>query len=558
MKRSTLFMLLTPLVVSIAVSCKQGDKNGAMIPADAGVVVHINSPSLTSKLSWKEIQQTNWFKEMYTEASDSLAKKLMDDPENSGIDPKADMVLFVKRQNQGGYMAFQGSVKDADAFEAFNKNISKGAVTATEGDFSSIVIENKAVVTWNDKHFVYVMDAPMGGASEYMLEGDGAQQSSSFPPDSLRKFGKSLFILDNENSLGENKRFSTLLKEDGDIHLWINTENLSGGLGAGMLSMMRLNVLLEGNVSATTVNFGDGKITMKSRQYYGKEMTDLIEKYSPKPISDDIVNRIPTQDVAAAFVMNYPPEGLKEFIKLIGVDGMVNGFLGKAGYSVDEFIKANKGEIIVAFSDFKMENKTMTVPNEYGEPYTYSTNTPDIKFLFCASIRDKAAFDKLISTINSQLPAEASEQLSSKFNYKVNNNWFAASNSPEYVDKFLAGTNNKVPFADKISGHPFGGYIDIQKLLAATSSGITDSSAKDAINASIKLWQNVVFHGGEVKDGAMISEGEINLMDKNTNSLKQLNQYLDVLSKSYKSKQRAISFDSALPGNTDASTPVED
>jgi hypothetical protein len=121
--------------------------------------------------------------------------------------------------------------------------------------------------------------------------------------------------------------------------------------------------------------------------------------------------------------------------------------------------------------------------------------------------------------------------------YNINNNWFAIGNSGDHVNKFLAGGNNKQAFADKISGHPFGGYIDIQKLLKSMDADHTDSSGKVLSNASLKMWQDVVITGGEYKNGALAGEVEINFMDKNTNSLKQLSLYFEQLSKMMKSWQ---------------------
>ena len=51
MKRVSLLLTLSSSVLLLAVSCKKGDKTGLLVPEDAGVVVHINSASLSSKLS---------------------------------------------------------------------------------------------------------------------------------------------------------------------------------------------------------------------------------------------------------------------------------------------------------------------------------------------------------------------------------------------------------------------------------------------------------------------------------------------------------------------------
>src|SRR5437868_10861759 len=79
-------LLLILLVAAVALnSCSnKGGKSGLMVPKDAAVVVHINSSSLSSKISWNEIKQANWFREMRTHSddNDSLTQRLFDDPAN--------------------------------------------------------------------------------------------------------------------------------------------------------------------------------------------------------------------------------------------------------------------------------------------------------------------------------------------------------------------------------------------------------------------------------------------------------------------------------------------
>ncbi|MGZ5133697.1 MAG: DUF4836 family protein [Flavitalea sp.] len=551
MKRTSFALLFLAISSILIFSCKQTNKTGAMIPNDAAVVFHLNANSLNSKLSWDEVKQTNWFQETYADAPDSLAKKLMDDPANSGMDIKSDFIFFLKNQGNFSYMAFGGSVKDAAAFEAFNKKVSNGAATTKDGDFNRIQLPGGAVVTWNKDRFVYVMNAPyMNMAKNFaMQEGDIATEPTSLTPDTLMQIGKSLFTLKSDNSLGGNKRFGDMIKEDGDLHMWLNSEYMYNGLGAGMLSMMKVNTLIQGNVSATTINFDNGKITMKSKGYSNKELDRLFDKYPAKEISADLINRIPSQNVVAAFVMNYPPEGLKEFMKVIGVDGMVNGFLGKANYSIDEFIKANKGDFVIAVTDFALTTRTDTINVQHGAPVTNTQSGPSAKILFATSINDKAAFDKLIGTVKAQGGDEMSRGMP-EITYNLNNNWFAISNSPDHVSKFLAGSNTDHAFAKKISGHPFGGYIDIQKILRSTESNMKDSAERIAFNASLQLWQDIVITGGKYTDGALSGEAEINFVNKNVNSLKQLNSYFDQMSKIMKSKKREFrySIDSVTAG----------
>jgi hypothetical protein len=529
MQRNSLLVLLAAVMMVIA-SCGHADKSAVTVPKDAGMVFHINTGSLTSKLSWKEIQQTNWFKEAYAEADDSLAKKLLDNPENSGIDIQGDLVFFLKRQGKGGYFAFEGLVKDPAAFEAYNKKMKPGAVSSKNGDLNVLKMDD-VVATWKDGRFIYLFDAPLfagfNGGGSY---GDSNGKLSA---DSLTAIAKTLYDLKGDATLGNDDRYASLLKEAGDLHFWMSAENIYGGMLTGMLSMTKISTLFEGNVTAATVNFDNGKISFKSKSYYNKELGKFYEKYKMKKIDEDMLARIPSNNVVGVFAMNYPPEGLKEFLKLVGVDGMANGFLGEVGYSVDEFIKANKGDLLVAVSDLAVKAEVVTMPSyeEGGQPYTYTKTDPSVKVLFGVSVNDKPSFDKMIGVVKAKVGDIPEGGGIPKISYTLNDKWFAAGNDEAQVNQFAAGgANNKQPFIGKLAGHGAGFYVDIQKIMKAWEPATTDSSAKIVLGESLKTFEDALFTSGELGGGSVTSQGELNFVDKSTNSLKQLNQYLDKVS----------------------------
>jgi major membrane immunogen (membrane-anchored lipoprotein) len=523
MQRNSLLVLLAAVMMVIA-SCGHADKSAVTVPKDAGMVFQINTSSLSSKLSWKEIQETNWFKEAHSEADDSLAKKLLENPESSGIDTKGDLVFFLKKQGKGGYFAFEGLLKDPAAFEAFNKKMKPTATGSKDGDLSILKIE-EGIATWKDGRFIYLFDAPVFNGFT-----GGSNSESKLSADSLISIAKTLYDLKGENTLGNDDRYTSLLKESGDLHLWVSAEHLYSGMMSGMLSMTKFSTLLEGNITAMTVNFDDGKISMKSKSYYNKEIGKLYEKYKMKKIDTDMLARIPSDSVVGVFAMNYPPDGLKEFLKVVGVDGMANSFLSEVGYSVDEFVKANKGDVLVAVSDLVVKSEVVTMPSyeEGGQPYTYTKTDPSVKVLFGVSINDKPAFDKMVGVVKAKVGEIPEGGGIPKISYTLNDKWFAAGNDEAQVNKFVAGgANNKQPFIGKLSGHPAGFYVDLQKIMKAFQPSTTDSTGKIVLAESLKVWEDILFTTGEVGGGSMSSEGEINFVDKKTNSLKQLNQYID-------------------------------
>lgn len=537
MQRNHLSLILLTVVISLLVSCSR-TKSGIAVPKDASLVVHINTSSLTSKVTWQEIQQNEWFRKLYANETDSLSKQLLDNPASSGIDLKSDLAFFVKKEGQGGYMAFEGGVKDAAAFEAFATKVNKGGKVVKNGDVNVLATSLKSLVAWTDNRFVYIMDVPMPSATSGLnSSSDGLSGPSSFPTDSLQKFAVQLFDLPGKNNLMSDDRFASLIKETGDIHYWVNAEQYYNSLG-GFLSLLKLNVLFEGNAYGATLNFENGKITFKSKAYYNKELNALMKKYEGGKVSAATINRIPSKNVVAVFALKYPPQGLKDMLKLIGVDGFVNSFFSGVGYSTDEFIKANKGDLLLSITDFSIKAQEITINDPDGNPQTIrQDDMPDAKILFAASVADKPSFDKLFGIMQTKIQ-ELSPEIANKVHFQLNNDWFAASNSPEQVNAFLSGGNNQFPFANRISGKAFGGYIDVQQLLKSAAPAITDSSARAAMDASINMWQDIVMTSGGEEGDAFVGEAEVNLVDKNTNSLKQLNKYLDTVSKLFESKNR--------------------
>ena len=529
MQRNLVSLLMLSVIITGIISCSR-NKSGIAIPKDASFAVHVNTNSLTSKVSWQEIQQNEWFKKLYAEETDSLTRKILNDPSNSGVDLQSELAFFVKKQNQGGYMAVEGGIKDAAAFEAFATKVNLGGKVVKNGDVSVLNTSRKSLVAWTANRFVFISDAPMPSLSSRLNSSSSdVSEPFSFPTDSLQKFAVELFDLPAKNNLINDDRFASVMKETGDIHYWVNAEQYYNSLG-GFLSLLKMNVLFEGNAYGAALNFDNGKITFKTKAFCNKELTALMEKHGGGKVSADMINRIPSKNVVAVFAFKYQPQGLLDLLKLMGVDGMVNSFLNSEGYSAAEFVKANKGDVLLSVTDFEIKGKEMTITDENGNPQTIKQNDiPGAKILFATSVNDKPSFDKLFAIL--QKKSLDLQPLSNDVHFQLNNDWFVAGNSAEQVNSFLSGGNNNFPFTSRISGKAFGGYINIQQLLKSAAPAVPDSNSKAAMDVSINMWQDIIMTSGGQKDDAFVGEAEINLVDKSTNSLKQLNKYLDAMSK---------------------------
>ena len=218
--------------------------------------------------------------------------------------------------------------------------------------------------------------------------------------------------------------------------------------------------------------------------------------------------------MAAFFAFNFKPEGVKEFLKILNMDGLINLGAAQVGFNLDDFVKANKGDILIAVTDIKQD----TLVGQNAD------------FIFAASINDKTSFNKII---------DAGKKFggpmlggNNKYAYNVNDKYFVFTNNKTVTDTYIAGTaNTSFDFMDKISGGPFGGFVNFQYILNNMKPKATaDSLDVEIYNASVKMWDNLLISGGNFKDGGITQHWEVNMVDKNSNSLKQLNSYLGTMS----------------------------
>lgn len=530
-------VLLAAASLLLFTACKNSKSPDLLVPKEALMAIHINLESLSSKLSWDEVSKTSWFQDIAKEAStDSVAKQLLAQPAQSGVDTRKSQTLFVASSKpRSFYTGWQGSLTDAAAFEKFLRQVDKDQKTTytKEGELNIASNNEAVVIAWNNSKFLMLGNF---GADKYMAPGNGGPFSGGNPLtiDSLKQIAVTLFKRKGDGLLGSDKRFAELITDGGDLHWWGNyASTIFNEYSGGMLSMMKVNLLVENTATAATISFDNGKITARTRQYLGKEVTNLFKEYEPKPISEATLSRLPATEVLAAGAFSYKPEGLKALLQLIGMDGMVNGFLGNAGYSIDEFVKANKGEILFAMSDFDLKRDSTAYEDFDGKKAYIYRNEPKVSFVAGTSVNDKEAFNKLIGILLKE--TDKIDQARPSVSYKLSDSWFATGTSAGEVDAFLAG-GAKPPYASKIAGHHAGFYLSFNRLFSIMQT-IKDYEKADTpadrwqaekamLDASAAFWEEVVANG-DVKNGVLTSYAEVVLKDKSTNSLVQLNKYLD-------------------------------
>lgn len=500
-------------------SCNKGSEIATRIPSDAYVVVHFNTKNLQEKLPWSEIKSTAWFQAAYNDSSkSSWSKKLMEDPSASGIDADKGLVLFVsKGEGEKLNIVIEGDLKSAEDFLKFNQPFNSPDTVNKDGNLNLLSLQHKGVVGWDDTRFIYVVSVPdsrgsfsFGGGNQSPLHRENTSIAAAYC--------KKIFNLPKDSSLAKDKRFTSLLNEKGDIHAWVNSEiMMKYSKATAALGMLKLNDLFEDSRNAFTANFEKGAMVVNQKSYLGKELTKLIKKYKGPGINTSLISKIPSDDIIGLFSINFKPEGLKEFLKLIGVDGFANLYLTQVGLTLDELTKALSGDFLVSVSD-------LTQSATQGDSIT--SKIPKGHFLFAMGIGDKASFQKLQDALHKVLPPPSGSP--NDVVMENNDKLFAVSNNQEFAKDFIEGKQDHKPdFLKEFDGKPLGFFMDINKILSFIPTDEKDSLKVAALQKSKAFWDKIVASGGNIKGDAMTGKTTISLVDKNTNSLKQLNTYLN-------------------------------
>lgn len=512
-------------------SCKSKSEAAKMVPSDAVLVTYFNTKSLLEKLPYEDVKNTELFKDAYANTKiPEWSKKFLNDPKATGIDLEKGVTFFIQKGSDDLFtFVLEGALSDAGNFEKFNKNLDSAQSPTDQKGIKSMTIKDGGVAAWNDKNFVYVFNTTDNSSQLNNWE-QHLDSVPSIPKGDLnaaKAFALRLFSLPSDSSLAKDDRYNSLINENGDMKVWVNSEKLmSLTPSLGMLSMLKMDAIVKDSRTAYNIVFDNGKITADQKSYYGKDMLNILKKYKGDDVKAEDIAKVPSKDIVGILAFNFKPEGLKETFKLLGLDGMINMSLSQMGLSFDDIIAAIDGRMLVSFSDLKA--------NLGGDSTGMTRSDVDFNILYKTGINDKAKFQKLLDVVNKMMGMTNASDVY----YNSNDKAFALSNHKEFADNYLAGKqDNKPEWLDKITGHPAGLYVNINKILNSIQLP-SDSIGSAMLQNSRAVWNDITAVGGEVKDDALVGTTTVTFMDKNTNSLKILNKYSDEMYRLGKEKKK--------------------
>jgi hypothetical protein len=530
------------LILAAMASCgKKSNTQGRYIPEDAALAVVVNGKTLCEKLPWSEVKQNEALEELFKDSTiGAEARKLLDDPEKTGIDIHNDFAFFLIKDSVNSYVCLSGKVKDEAAFRNTSGQMT-GGPAPSGGNARTFVKKDRLSIGWDKNEFIMAVHAPELGRNQTrdLMNPDTSQvlPAKFTPVDNAQSVCRQLFDMPEVASMAKSAKFTKLMEEPGDIHFWLNNEVMMREEGLNAASMLfNLDKLYEGSITTSSVQFENGNIRIKNNGYSGADLTKIFKRFSGSKASEDLLKSIPGKEIQGALAISFNPKALLELMKLFGLDGYMNIATSKLGFKVDDFIKANKGDILFAVSD--LHNKIDTAVTAQGEGSVTSITRAEGNYFFAANIGDKGAFTKMSDALKKMMSSGLGgmeKGVVTGSDEKV----FVMTNNGANKENFLKGPIQSPDFLASISGAPIGGYLNLHSIINAMQPDANADSSDRALHAlMLNMWDKVTLRGGDMEGDAMTQELVVSLMNKQENSLKQLNRFTAELSKNKKEQDK--------------------
>lgn len=555
LKKLTGFLLLATMLL---VACsKKGPTYTQYIPKDAGYVMAFDVKSMVLKLEKDNLKVEDLLAVLKDSTDPSKYTKALEtwkDFKDAGLDLESKLLVSIPKLDlDGGTLFVQTLVglKDADKLKAFIAKMPEAPKVQEEKDFS-YAINDDMVVAWKKDVVMMVAggETPNLSQMDDLLKGDTNNMAAPALPGNnagLLEKVKKYFSLKKEESIASEDAFNKLMAEKADVAMFSSSSSLASSQAMAMATMPKVKELIEGIYSTSTINFEDGEVRMTGNSYMGKKLGEILKKNSGSNIDASLVEPFASDNVTGLTAFSFKPQLIGDLLKETGFDALVNMGLAQSNLTIDEVLKAFKGDFAIIFSDFKVEEVDKTDYNGNS----YKSKEPGGNMIMAVRLGDKAVVDKLLdmgtkmdmlTRQGNRLVMKGPGSSDTKTVMGIENDLFVVG-STEAVYKSYVAKSGKIKLSpeatDLLKNNSMAFYFDANKLLTSIPETMFDSTEtheKNILNKSKSLFKEMSFSTGHFDGKSMSGVGSVKMMEK-TNSLPQLVRFLMYVAEEMKLKK---------------------
>ena len=501
-------LLLIAIVALVLTSCKNNvPKEAKYIPKDAGFVLVLDPQQMQDKLQKGGISIDTLIGSVFkNDSSDAKDKAHFDDlRDNAGINWGNQIFLFMQQKktadnSQANVFSLLGGLKDAAKLEAFLKkqDLMKGKEIKKEKDYSYVAMHDGVMVSWNDQQVIITMYTHTQKPVYDTVTMTFKQPAPTNTEAEMKKEVEHYYTQKVNESLADVEIFAGMFKEKADGYTYSSTNSSLSALSMMPLQLPKLEELLKDNYVTSALSFEDGKIVAKSTSYTNQLLSSVLKQYAGPTVNLSMIENYPSQNINGIVLAAFNPEIFGGILKQLEVEGLVNNFLEKTGFTSQDLYKSLKGDIAVVVSDLNLGGSDPV--NKHDEVGMMKKN-PIGKMLLNAPVGDKTSFLKIMEKgvsqgflVKQNNTYKAGDLMSSLGLFMIadDKNLFIASDSvtyKNYIAKSSKATINKEAL-DMFKGKSTVFYFDIANTAKATFKDViatSDNFDGKSIKASFEI-----------------------------------------------------------------------
>lgn len=534
-------------------------KVAAYIPKDAALVAVLDVKEMKAKLKKNRLNIDSIINSLINRNYASPKIIITDSAiitETITVQHAADlnidkMILFVQSKTLAdnsttfsiNILTNKNSGEDAVS-DSISKSIMKDFKVEEEKSFSTAYSPKmKFRMSWNDditlatyffhevKPVYDTLEMTFKMPAEPNIESESKAEVAAF-------FNQSL-----DQSLATVEQFTDMFSEKADGYLFTSSNSSVEALKKTPFNLPKLEELLKDNYTAATLHFEQGKMRIQSTNYFNPTLSSLLRQYAGPVVNWSLVNDYPEGEINMLALASFQPALIGGILQHLELKSFADNFLNKSGLTLDEALKAIKGEIAVVASDLSVQEPD---PMKRKDELTLQRGLPGGKLLVRLPVGEKASYLKLMETgVKNGWLVKKGTTYSSAPEFSALGSFLIADEQNIYITSDSSVYNNYLAAAGKknkfLNSTQFQSYNAASTLfyvnIASTIRGLTKADDSYTFHQATSIIASTIKEmtiSSDNFDGKSVHNNlEVTMQDAKTNSLVSLTKMMSALEKEF-------------------------
>lgn len=351
------------------------------------------------------------------------------------------------------------------------------------------------------------------------------------------------FNQSHDQSLASVEQFTDMFSEKADGYLFTSSNSSVEALKKTPFNLPKLEELLKDNYTAATLHFEQGKMQIQSTNYFNPTLSSLLRQYAGPVVNWSLVNDYPEGEINMLALASFQPALIGGILQHLELKSFADNFLSKSGLTLDEVLKAFKGEVAVVVSDLSVQEPD---PMKRKDELTLQRGLPGGKLLVRLPVGEKASYLKLMETgvKNGWLVKKGTTYRSApefsilgSFLIADEQNIYIASDSSVYSN-YLAAAGKKNKFLNSTSFQSYNAastlfYINIVSTIRALTKADDNYQIHQASSIIASTVKEMTITSDNFDGKSVHNNLELTMQDAKTHSLVSLTKMMAALEKEF-------------------------